>query len=192
VKVALALMAFVLVLFPGCALTSRGTASEWQWFTPERVHPRLTSGMSSTGPVIRIRRVTSATDLGRAIVFGDGAYEVGYYKQRRWTESPEHYVRRALERALCQESALRCELDGDAPALDVEVLRFQEVKTANSHAALVSVHFVLSGDHVLLDDTVQVVDPVVGASFDDAVAAIARALEATALEVARRVSGGLS
>jgi cholesterol transport system auxiliary component len=191
-RFALTLPVLAFTMTCGCALTSRGKASEWSWFTPERVRPHLTSAPLGAGPAVRIRRVTSGTDLGRRIVFGDGAYEVGYYEQRRWTEGPDLYVRRALERTLCQEQGFRCDLDGSAATLDIEVLKFQEVKTARSHAALVSLRVVLSNDRVLLDDTVQVDDRVLGSSFDEVVAAMARALDGASDEVARRVSAALA
>jgi cholesterol transport system auxiliary component len=185
---ALVALATILALAPACALTSRGDAREWQWFTPERVRPRLTSGVVGAGPPVQLRRVTSGTDLGRRIIFGDGAYEVGYYEQRRWTDAPELYVRRALERTLCQEQGLQCEPSGSAPTLDVEVLRFQEVKAPKSHQALVALRFVLSSERVLVDDTVQVAEPVTGSTFDDVVAAISRALDSAANQVASRVA----
>lgn len=190
-RFAATLPVLAVALTGGCALTSRGQASEWHWFTPERVRPQLTSAAVGTGPAVRVRRITSGTDLGRRIVFGDGAYAVGFYEQRRWTEGPELYVRRALERTLCQEQGFRCDIDGNAPTLDVEVVKFQEVKTAHSHAALVSLRVVLSNDRVLLDDTIQVEDRVSGSSFDEVVAAMARALDGASAEVARRVSAAL-
>jgi cholesterol transport system auxiliary component len=142
--------------------------------------------------VLHIRRVSATTDLATRIAFGDGAYEVGYYEQRRWTESPDLYVRRALDRALCQERAFRCDGEGDAALLEVDVLRFQEVKTEKAHSALVSLRVVLTTDRPLLDDTIQVVEPVDGTSFDDVVAAIGRALDEAADRVANRVGSQLS
>jgi hypothetical protein len=101
-------------------------------------------------------------------------------------------VRRALERVLCQQQGFRCEVSADAPTLDVEVLKFQEVKTDASHTALVSLRLVLSADHVLVDDTVQKVDAVVGPTFDDVVAAISRALDAASEDVGRRIGSALA
>ncbi|MDB4883515.1 MAG: hypothetical protein JWL95_2281, partial [Gemmatimonadetes bacterium] len=60
------------------------------------------------------------------------------------------------------------------------------------HAALVSLRVVLSNDRVLLDETVQVDDRVLGSSFDEVVAAMARALDGASGEVARRVGAALA
>ena len=186
------LFSVVLALSSACALLSRGASAEWRWYTPETVRPQLTSGVVRSGPVVRIRRVTAGANLGTRIAFGNGAYEGGYYEERRWTEGPEVYVRHALERTLCQNQRFRCLPDGNAPALDVEVLKFQELKTAKSHAGLVSLRVVLSTDQILLDDTIQFVAQVAGPRFDDVVAAIANALDSASEEVARRVRSALA
>jgi cholesterol transport system auxiliary component len=132
-------------------------------------------------------------NLETRIAFGDGAYQGGYYERRRWTERPELYVRRALERTICQEQGFRCNPDdADAPTLDIEVLKFQELKAAGSHQGVVALRIVLSTKKVLVDDTVQVVVPVHGDRFDDVVAAIAVALDAASGDVARRVRTALA
>jgi hypothetical protein len=145
----------------------------------------------AAGPALRFGRVTSGPDLGLRIAHGDGAYEVDYYDDRRWTERPELYVRRALGRALFEEGSFRRDLGGRAPQIDAEVLAFQEVQTPDTHAARIVLRVSLSTDHVLFEDTVGAVEPVLGARFDDVVAAMARALDATVAEVARRVGSAL-
>lgn len=50
-----------------------------------------------------------------------------------------------------------------------------------------ALHVQLLADRVLLDTTIVKDEPVVGEQFDDVVAAIARALDAAANEVAERV-----
>ncbi len=122
-------------------------------------------------------------------MFGNGAYQVGYYESRRWTERPDLYVRRSLERTLFQEQGMG--EAANAPTLNVEVLRFEEVKTRALHAARVSLRLVLSSDHVIFDQTIQTVDAVTGASFDDVVAAMGRALDAASDETARLVKQAL-
>jgi ABC-type uncharacterized transport system auxiliary subunit len=190
---ALFMVVVALALAPGCALTGRGKAIEWEWYTPEHVRTQLTSAANDSKPPVRLRRVTSGMNLGSRIAFGDGGYEAGYYERNRWTEQPTLYVRRAIERTLCQEQGFRCDLDADGPTLDVEVLKFQEVKTPESHAGLVSLRIVLSSaDEVLADDTVQVSEPVAGGRFVDVVAAIARALDGASDRVARRVTSALA
>jgi ABC-type uncharacterized transport system auxiliary subunit len=178
-----------LALASGCALTSRAEPAKWEWFTPEQTRQELTSAAIGNKPAVHIRRVTSGLNLGSRIAFGDGGFETGYYDRRRWTEQPTLYVRRALERTICQEQRFRCDVDAEGPALDVEVLKFQELKKPDSHAGVVVLRIVLSNvDQVLVDDTIQVVEPVAGERFVDVVAAIARALDGVSERTARRVS----
>jgi cholesterol transport system auxiliary component len=190
---ALASVGLVLALAAGCALTERSEPLEVAHYTPEHVRPpRLTSAHTGSGPPLRLGRVSSDTSLGERIMSTDGGYKVRYYDDRRWTERPEVYVRRALARALFDESGFRRALGGDAPTLDVAVLRFEEVKTPAKHAAHVELRVELSTESVLVEETVAVSEPVARDDFDDVVAALARALDRSSGAVARRVADALS
>jgi cholesterol transport system auxiliary component len=182
-------IALLLGLVPGCALTSRAEPVRWQFFTPERVQPRLESAsVGSAHREVCLGRVTAGTDLGRRIAHGNGGHEVGYYEDRRWTEEPERYVRRALERALVEESSFPCEIEPSPSRLDVEVLKFEELRTPAGHAARVALRAVVTTEDVILDETIQWVDIVHGSSFDDVVAAIGRALEQVSVRIAHRAN----
>jgi ABC-type uncharacterized transport system auxiliary subunit len=193
VRAALIAAGLSLALAAGCALTERSVPVEITYYTPENVHAaRLTSGDLASGPLLRLGRVSGDTSLGQRIVFADGTYRVRYYDDRRWTERPTIYVRRALSRALFEGGGFRRALEADAPTLDVEVLSFEELKTPARHAAHVSLRVVLSTDRVLLEDTVAVSEPVARESFDDVVGALARALDEASEEVARRVRAAVT
>jgi cholesterol transport system auxiliary component len=177
----------------GCALTQRSKPVEFTYYTPELVRTGVASrqAASSGRPTLRLGRVGSGVDLGPRIAFGDGAYQVHYYDDRRWTERPENYVRRALARALFVDGGFRT-TSGDAPTLDVEVLAFEEIRAPEQHAARIALRLVLSKDHVLIEeDTVAVTQPVAGESFDEVVAAMASALDQSSREAARRVGSAL-
>jgi cholesterol transport system auxiliary component len=175
----------------GCALLSRGSAMEPRWFTPEVA--RATEGIPEMQPTrdLHLGRVTSGATISLRIAFSDGMYEVGYYDDRRWTERPELYVRRALDRALFEEGRFQRAPMSGGPSLDVDVLKFEEVKGATTHAARVALHLVLSTDRVLLERTVTVSEPAAGEPFDAFVAAMALVLGTTATEVARDVGQAL-
>jgi ABC-type uncharacterized transport system auxiliary subunit len=203
IKIALLLGALAGPAFSGCALTQRSEAIPWQYFTPEGARaPELTSapinGAATPGaPAARrplcLGRVNAGTSLGTRIAYREGEHQMGYYDDRRWTEEPSRYVRRALERTLYQESGLQCTRDVTVPTLDVEVLGFEEQKLATSHAARVELRAVLrTRERVLFDENVQVVDPVVGGSFDDVVAALGRALEKASRDLTRRTTTALA
>ena len=181
-----------LVLASGCALTSKATALGVRWFTPEPTPPERTRCSPASGPALRVGRVTAGSELGERIVYGDGRYEVGYYETLRWTDRPERYLRSALDRVLFEERGFQRAVTGMAPTLDVELLSFQEVKTAQTHLARVAFRGVLSTDHQLLAETFAVDQPITGTRFDDVVDAIARALDTASNQLALRAGDALS
>lgn len=169
----------------GCALTSRGATLDVRWYTPEQARESLAVAELQGGCPLRLGRVTSGADLGTRIAFGDGGYRVGYHEDRRWTERPDHYVQRALERTLFEGGGFRSSTRG--PMLDVELLDFKEVKGPTVHAAQVAVRVVLTRDTDQFARTIVISRPVAGDRFDDFVAAMSSALQETADEVAKRV-----
>jgi ABC-type uncharacterized transport system auxiliary subunit len=184
--VAGAVLALFSALVPtGCALVSRGKTLDVHWYTPERIRPQVSSTEMQATCELRLASVTSGADLGPRITFGDGLYRVGQYEGLRWTERPEHYVRRALGRKLFEEGSFRRMLTGRAATLDVELLDFEEVKNPTLHAARIAVRVIVASDHVLTERTLLITAPVAGNSFDDFVATMGSALDKTADEVAR-------
>ena len=169
----------------GCALMSRGKSLDVRWYTAEQPRESLGVAEIQGGCPLRLGHLTSGTDLGTRIAFGDGVYQVGYYEDLRWTEHPGQYVQRALERALFESGIFWSAMTGPAPTLDVELLDFKEIKSPMVHAARVAVRvFVVSDAEQHFERTVVVSQPVAGDRFDDFVAAMARALQETANEVA--------
>jgi cholesterol transport system auxiliary component len=173
----------------GCALLSHGPTVDVRWFTPELAYAPAGHAEMQSGRELCLGRVTFGSAMGPRIAVGDGLYEVGYYDDRRWTERPEHYVRRALDRVLFEGGRFRRALTG-APLLDVDLLEFEEVKAPTVHAARVALHVVLSTDRVLLERTITVSEPAAG-TFETFVAAMAMALQASTTEVARSVGEAL-
>lgn len=151
----------------GCALTSKGDALAIRWYTPEAAKAQLTSA-STGGPVadnaaqIELGRVYSGLNLREKIAYRDSAFEEGFYEDKRWTERPEVYVRRELEHALYEEHGLRRALAAQAPALEVEVMAFEEVIGPNqNHAARVVLKAVVHDEQqALLEKTYTVERPV--------------------------------
>jgi cholesterol transport system auxiliary component len=168
----------------GCALLSRGESLHVDWYSPERTAPSAGVTEPQALCTLRFGRVTSGADFGPRIAYGDGVYTIGYYDGRRWTERPEHYVRRAVERTLFEEGAFRRRTVG-APTLDLELIDFDEVKTPAVHAARVAVRVLVTGDDTIQERTIETAQIVAGERFEDFVAAMARALDGTAHEVAR-------
>jgi cholesterol transport system auxiliary component len=189
-RILAAIVAFALA--NGCALIQKSKPIETVYYTPEQASSGVASRQAERGgPLLRLGLVAARSDLGQRIAFGDGAYQIHYYDNHRWTLRPEVYVRRALTRALFEEAGFRRDTQSAGPALDVEVLAFQEVKAPGRHEARVALSLVLSTDHVLLEDRVLASQPVEGNGFEDFISAMARALNESSNEVARRVGSAL-
>ncbi|QSQ25894.1 membrane integrity-associated transporter subunit PqiC [Pyxidicoccus parkwayensis] len=174
----------------GCALTSKGKLLEVSWYTLELIQPG-TANPQSAGPVLRLGYVHSGADLGQRIAWGDGAYRMGFYEERRWTERPAQFVTTALHRALFEAHAFRRASQVTAPQLDIEVVSLQELRSPRAHAGRVALHVRLSGERELLDTTIVRDEPVRGGRFEDVVAAISHALDDATNEVAERVEAAL-
>jgi len=122
----------------GCALTSKSDPMMPRYFSPDEARGRTqlaavsSIGESETGTQaieLRLGRVTAASYLGERIVFRDSNYELGYYEERRWTERPEAYLRRAVARALFEDRGLRRVVSGAGPALDIELSELAELRS---------------------------------------------------------------
>ena len=133
----------------------------------------------------RLRRASSAAHLHERMVWRRSEVEYGFAEDRRWTEAPIAYVERALldelvtVRGLVRSEAL------SAPALDIELFRFDEV-IAPVHAARVAfvLRLIAPDGGVLLDRTIAAQDPIEGRAAEDVVQAMSRALAAASHQAA--------
>jgi cholesterol transport system auxiliary component len=192
------LVAFALVL-SGCGLMSKGDALAVRLYSPEqpnRTHLTAASQRAANEtpkPIdaIELGRVTSGMQLREKILRRDALHELSAYDDRRWTERPENYVRRALSRTLFEERGFQRVLVGTARVLEVEVVEFEEVQIANTvHAARIQLRIVLhDGRDVLLEETLTVEKPTPPGSdnFDGFITAMAQALDEAANQVALRL-----
>lgn len=188
----------LLATLAGCALTSKGDVLAVRWFDPETTRPRLTSAATGTpasrGRAVELGRVTAGANLRERIAYRDDAYEVGYYDDKRWTERPEVYVRRALARALFEEHGMRRALGGPAPVLEVEVLAFEELR-GRPPVARIRLRVVLHDDRDALFERTVTVDRASRADaqgFEAIVEAMARALDAAGEEIAGETERALA
>lgn len=159
----------------GCALASKGEALSPRFFSPVPPAERTPSagldapGPSAHAPELRMGRIEPAAHLEERIAYRLSATELAYYEDRRWTEPPEQFVRRALEKELFERRAFRRILSGDAPTLDVEVLSFEELRfEGRERAARARLGLLVTlrdERHALLERTIGVEAPI-GASGD--------------------------
>jgi cholesterol transport system auxiliary component len=107
-----------------------------RYFSPDESRGRAQTAASATAEhegethaELRLGRVTAASYLGERIVFRDSNYELGYYEERRWTERPEAFLRRAVARALFEDRGLRRVVSGAATTLDIELTELTELRS---------------------------------------------------------------
>jgi len=118
----------------GCALTSKSDPFTVRYFTPEASGgeqagaAHANDAAAAPGPRLRLGRISAASYLREAIAYRSSSRELGYYEDRRWTESPDIYLRRALARALYEERGLTRVVSGGAPTLEVELTAFEEIQ----------------------------------------------------------------
>jgi cholesterol transport system auxiliary component len=175
-----------------CALTSKADPMRPRYFTPESAGPDRVPGASQfSGFSLRLGRVVGGANLREQIVYRSSEQELGYYEERRWTERPEVYVRRALSHALFEQRGLTRAVSGVAPTLEVELVAFEEV-LAPAHTARFRAIAVLRDERASrFEQTITVERPIaVGKDPQDAapvVRALAEALQQGVAEISDRV-----
>jgi cholesterol transport system auxiliary component len=120
----------------GCALTDKAEPLSPRYFSPASAH---TSAKTTPRPgrwELRLGQVDSASHLEERIAYRLSETELGYYEDRRWTEPPEQFLRRALFAELFDRRGLRRVVSGRAPILDVELQSFEHLRYGQVRAQL--------------------------------------------------------
>jgi cholesterol transport system auxiliary component len=185
----------------GCSLTDKADPLEVRYFTPERV--AATSGaeqanagsalIASAGTSVELRlgRIDSADYLREYMAYRDSELEVGFYEDRRWTERPEAYLRRALEQALFEQRGVTRSTAGLAPQLNVELLAFDEVRKPKPGVIVQLKVLLLQGGSARLEETVAIERPIDADSDKDhptlVAQGLAHALDAAVQQLADRI-----
>ena len=173
------------VWLSGCALVSKGEAISPRYFSPTLEAP-ATPSATATPLELRLGRVEPAAHLEERIAYRLSATELAYYDERRWTEPPDQFVRRALESELFERRGFRRVVSGAAPTLDVEVLSFEEMRVGAPRARLSLLITLRDDRHALFERTVSV-DAPLGAGTDPG-PAFAEAMAAALGDATRRVA----
>ena len=77
---------------------------------------------------LRLGHVNGASYLDLRLVYRDSPSELGYYQERRWTESPDEYLNRRLAQVLFEQRGIRRVVSGVATTLEAELTAFEEVR----------------------------------------------------------------
>jgi len=177
----------VLVGLPlGCALTSKAEVYSPRYFSPE---PPTGARSAQVGEPLELRlgQVSSASHLDERIAYRVAGTEMGFYEDERWSENPEAYLRRALERDLFEERGLSRIISGSSPVLDVELTAFEELR-GQPPQARVAITFSLRDDrHSFVERSLDLTRPLVERSGADAAQRRAETLTKTLAEAVHRV-----
>lgn len=179
-------LGLVLLAVPGCALTSKSDPLEIRYFTPAEAPPP-SGAPAGDGARLRLGRLSASDHLRQRIVVRTSAVELAALEDRRWTEKPEDYLRRALARALFEQAGLVHAIAGAGPTLDVELLAFEEVRRGDDRAAAVAMHVALHDDRVVLDSTTVRVEVPLEAGTD-ATAPLAQAMGSALDQATRQIA----
>lgn len=173
-------------LSSGCALTSKAEVVTPRYFSPE---PARTARSPKAAQAfdLRLGQVSAASHLDERIAYRVAGTEMGFYEDQRWTENPEAYLRRALERDLFEERGLSRIVAGDTPILDIELTAFEELR-GNPTKARVAVTFSLRKDRrSVLERSLDLQRPLVQRAGADAAQLLAETLTTTLNEAVREV-----
>lgn len=178
--------ALAIALLGACALTRKSPPLEIRYFTPEIA--REVSAPSSTCGTLALGRITASPHLRYRIAHRTSPVEISLYDTLRWTDHPDSYVRRALERELFGRGALSQAVYSSDIMLDVDVLGFEQLDAPRA-AGRVQLAFRLRDDRsVITSDVLTTTRPSATPRIDDVVHAIGEATTAAAVEVAARVA----
>lgn len=177
----------------GCALTSKATALYPRFFSPETAaEPAAPSVRGGPPLALRLGQVEAASYVEERFAYRVEPSELSYYEERRWTEPPERYLRRALERELFQQRGIRRTVSGPGSTLDVELTAFEELRSAPARVRL-ELSFSLHDERESqLERRIVVERPLPRsaevASARDVTAALAQALALAVLDISDQVT----
>jgi cholesterol transport system auxiliary component len=180
----------------GCALTGKANALYPRFFSPEAEEAQSGAETPANPPLaLRLGQVDAASYVEERFAYRLEPAELSYYEDRRWTEPPERYLRRALERELFQRRGIRRTVSGPGTTLDVELTAFEELRSEPARVRL-ALSFSLHDDRQSqLERRVVIERPLPrnaqGASALEVTAALALALTAAVSEVSDQVARGL-
>jgi cholesterol transport system auxiliary component len=173
----------------GCALTSKGDALSPRFFSPE---PELNAKTlpEPAGPPLELRlgQVEAASYLEERISYRPRPSELAYYEDRRWTEAPEHYLRRALAHELFERRHLRRIVSGRGATLDVELTAFEELRGTPAKVRLALSYTVHEDGQSSLERSLVVERALVQTNEPDPARQVAAALALALADAVSRVS----
>ncbi|HYQ00440.1 MAG TPA: ABC-type transport auxiliary lipoprotein family protein [Polyangiaceae bacterium] len=187
VRRALAAVCWTLpVLSASCALTSKAQVVTPRYFSPESFE-RPSSPKATDSLQLRLGQVSAASHLDERIAYRVRGTEMGFYEDQRWTENPEAYLRRALERNLFEERGISRVIAGGAPILDIELTAFEELRTQPPKARVIVTFSLRDDRRSVVERTLVLERPIVARSGTDEAQRLTETLSDTLEEAVRQV-----
>jgi hypothetical protein len=182
------------LLGSGCALLSKSDSVYVRYFTPDLSDRRETvvaPNAAANNLYVRLGPVNALSYIKDRIAFRD-ADEIGFHDLWQWTEKPESYLRRGMERALFEEHAVHQIISGPGPTLELELDAFDELRGPR-HVARVQVTWLLhDGRTVLVQNTVTVDHLVPGAADAKAPEPLVSAMSMALADVIAEIVAGIT
>jgi cholesterol transport system auxiliary component len=171
----------VCLLLGSCALASKSDPWTVRYFSPESAGAEHGgAGQHADGRAaplrLRLGRVSAGSHLRQTLAFRTAGHELGYYEDRRWTEQPQVYLRRALSRALFEQHGVVRVVSGGAPTLEVELTAFEEIKGTPRRARMQAVVLLHDQRVGRVERTVTVERPIAATNDGDSADALAAGL----------------
>jgi ABC-type uncharacterized transport system auxiliary subunit len=125
---------------------------------------------------MRLGQIRAADHLSNRMVWRVSDVEYGFYELSRWTEAPEEYLERTLDKALFQSRGIPQSSGSDALVLNAKLVGFEE-DLSQGRQARVAVAFSLQrGSSVLWSGTLETKIPIDADDRAQTAAAIRSAL----------------
>jgi cholesterol transport system auxiliary component len=168
---------FLSVTQGGCALTSKADALSPRFFSAELQRKAPDLPEPEGAPLeLRLGQVDAAAHLEERIAYRLHGAELGYYEDRRWTEAPENYLRRALERELFERRHIRRVISGAGSTLDVELTAFEELRGPPTRVRLALSYTLHDARQSSLERSLVIEQPLAAADEPDRAQQVAAAL----------------
>lgn len=165
------------VLHGGCALTSKADAVSPRFFSPDQAVPAKKLPETDGAPLeLRLGEVDSASYLEERISYRLHGSELAYYEDRLWTEAPERYLRRALERELFEHRGIRRVVSGAGATLVVELTAFEELRGPPAAVRLALSYTLYDNGQSSLERSLVVERPLAADTLPDRAQQVATAL----------------
>lgn len=188
-------LALAVSALSACALTDKAPPVEIRYFSPERYETVGTEAVdhepaAEKKPIrLRLGRVTASAHLRARIAYRTSAHEIGTYDTLRWSDNPEEFVRRGLERALFEQLGFSRVSSDSAPLLEVELVSFDELRRGDERVGQIALRYALWSDkRVVSSGAMSLEQPAKSAGITDVVSALGLALERATHQLAELVS----